>query len=189
MAIRNGRFQSAKTIITDRADTYFRILNSGEFDNTNIDRNAFNVIFGPGAGNSVKVLPTFSLDFFARTDVAITAAGAGTIQGMYEALPNPEFKSGRFKTKDPMIATAGVPIITSGVGNARAIYRIFNSGSRALQLFTQNPDGTGASDIGAPINADESLDFVTLNNKVILVKGAGAGTDHIEGIYDFIQKL
>jgi hypothetical protein len=131
------------------------------------------------------------MDFFATTDVAValTAAG-GTLEGMYEALPNAEFKSGRFKTRDPMVLTNGVPLITTGSGNGKAIYRIFNSGTISLQLFTQNLGGGGEAPFGNPIPAEESLDFATPANKIILVKGQTTGaTDHIEGIYDLLARI
>ena len=187
MAMRNGRFKSARTIITGRTSTFFRILNSGEFDNTNQNKNAFSVTFGAGANDNVVVLPTFSVDVLVQGDVVIAPAIAmAPVQGIYDALPNAEFKSGRFKTKDPMDATAGVPLVVPGGGNARAIYRIFNSGPVPLQMITRNPNGMGQADFGPTIAEDESYDFVTPQNKILLVKGTMAATNHIEGIYDFI---
>src|SRR5688572_27315040 len=133
MAIRNGRFKSARVIITGRANTFFRILNSGDFANSNVDMNAFSVQFGNGNDNRILLRPTFSIDVFATTDVEIIA-GTGVVEGIYEALPNIDFKSGRFKTRAPMNPQDGVAIVTSGTGNARAIYRVFNSGTTPLQL-------------------------------------------------------
>jgi hypothetical protein len=187
MAMRSGRFKSARTIIKGRTNTFFRILNSAEFNNTNANINAITITFGAGMENSAVLLPTFSLDFCARGEVAV--AGTGTIEGIYDALPNPDVKNGRFKTKQPMDPTAGLKIITPGGGNTRAIYRIFNTGPTSIQLVAQNHDGTGTANLDAPIPENESFDFVTPLNKVILVKGTGTAMDHIEGIYDFIAEV
>ena len=187
MAIRNGRFKNARTIISGRANTWFRILNSGEFDNTNIDRNAITVNFGPGANDSAVVRATFSLDFFAQRDVLVS--GTGVVEGIYESLPNPDFKSGRFKTRQPMDPTTGVLIVTPGNGTASAIYRVFNSGLTPLQLVSRNPGGGGTeTPIGAAVAPEESLDFVTPNNRIVLIKGTST-TVHIEGIYDFLGRV
>ena len=187
MAIRSGRFKSARTIIKGRADTFFRILNSAEFHTNAPDTNKIKVTFGSGANDFAFVLPTFSLDFFARDDVSVE--GAAVVEGIYDSLPNEDVKSGRFKTKGTMDATAGVKIISAGTGNSRAIYRIFNSGPVALKLVKQNANGMGTVAFDDEIAENESYDFVTEANKVILVKGVGGASDHIEGIYNFVGKV
>lgn len=185
MAIRSGRFRSERTIVTGRASTYFRVLNSADFISNAPDTNSINVHFGNGAGDTAIVKPTFSMDFFATSDIRIS--GSGVVEGIYDALPNLEMKSGRFKTRGSMNPTVGVEIIVSAPGGSdAAIYRIFNSGPTPIQLKQKNRMGGGISDFQAAINEGESLDFVTPSNKIIIATGTGTANDHIEGIYDFI---
>lgn len=185
MTIRNGRFKSARTIIIGRAGQFYRILNSADFFESAPQTNKITVGF-PGGNDTADVLPTFSLDFLVQGDV--TVSGAGVVEGMYESLPNAEFRSGRFKTRSTMVPTDGITILAAGAGNARAVYRVFNSGATPLQVFSQNHGGGGVANIGGPIEADESLDFVTPQNKLVLVKGTVADK-HIEGIYDFLARI
>ncbi|MGV3485611.1 MAG: hypothetical protein ACO1RT_14440 [Planctomycetaceae bacterium] len=187
MPIRSGRISRYRTVITGRANTFFRVLNAGEFNNSDINLNAFEIVFGNAMHDKVFLIPTFSIDFFATSDVAIAAGGSSAksvVDGIYESLPSPEVKSGRFKTRAPMNPTVGVPIIITAARNA--IYRIYNSGPVELQVVSTNRDGTDPTDIGEPLREGETFDFVTPNNKVVLVKGLGTAAQHIEGIYEFI---
>lgn len=109
--MRGGKFKSARTIITGRTRTFFRILNTAEFVSNAPDTNAITVTFGSGGGNTVTILPTFSCDIYATGDVVI--AGTGVIEGIYDALPTPDFKSGRFKIRGAINTTTGVDIISA----------------------------------------------------------------------------
>ncbi|MCP4783100.1 MAG: hypothetical protein GY903_25285 [Fuerstiella sp.] len=112
MPIRSGRFTEAGTIIRGRQNVYYRFLNSGEFVANAPDTNGFTISFAPGANGSVFLRPTFSVDLLLNKAVTITGNGAGeTVEGRYDALPNPDFRNGRFKTKGTMDPTSGVKIV------------------------------------------------------------------------------
>lgn len=187
MPIRSGRITRHRTIINGRAGTYFRVLNAGEFNNSDINLNAFDVVFGGGTHDKVSLIPTFSIDFVAMDDVAIaagTSSANSAVDGIYESLPAPEVKSGRFKTRAPMDPMVGVPIIITAT--TQAIYRIYNSGPVELQLASANRNGENPIDFGEPLREGETFDFVAPNNKIVRVRGLGTAADHIEGIYEFI---
>lgn len=189
MAIRSGRFKtfnSTRTIITGRTGTFFRILNSAQYDSSAPTTNQITVTFGTGPSNTAVILPTFSLDFKAAADVVV--GGTHVVEGIYDALPNPDIKSGRFRTKFGLDARDHVKIVTPGSGAGEAIYRIFNTGPVPLQLASQHANGTGSPvNFGAQIQENESFDFKTNNNEMVFVKGTGNADEHIQGIYDFIS--
>ena len=186
MSIKSGRYTKAGTIITGRTGVYYRILNSGDFVANAPDTNAIRVTFGNGANDQIFLRPTFSADILVSSDV--TVAGTGTIQGMYEALPNPEFRNGRFKTRSTMVASDGVKIVVPGGGNSGAVYRIFNTGANPFTVYTANANGGGEAELVENIEEDQSRDFVTPGNKLIIVKPDTA-TDYIEGIYELIREV
>ena len=182
---RSGRFTQAGNFVAGRANVFYRVINSAEFDPTAPETNEIVVKYGPGGPNqnAVRVLPSFSVDVFV--DRQLTINGLGDIQGLYEVVPGLAVRNGRFKTRGNMATGDGVLIVAGTHHNYRGVYRIFNSGESAYDVIATR--GKQSSVIGQ-VNPGQSLDFVTRPELDVMVRSR-TGNDHIEGMYELLKEV
>ncbi|GAB5440439.1 MAG: hypothetical protein Fues2KO_07880 [Fuerstiella sp.] len=181
---RSGRFTARGNFVVGRANVFYRVINSAEFDPASPDTNEIRIKYGPGGGDSVLLRPTFSIDVFINDRLDIN--GLGDVQGIYDVIPSEEVRNGRFRTRGTMSTADGVQILAGPSGQYRCVYRIFNSGDADFEVFAKR--GGNSMQLGATIAPDQSLDFVTRPNMDVWVQSA-TGSDHIEGIYELLKDI
>lgn len=185
---RSGRFTSSGNYVVGRANVFYRVINSAEFDPANPSTNSIHVNYGPGNQKRVTLLPSFSVDVFIQDRLQVTSAsGNGVVQGIYDVLPNDEVRNGRFKTRGGNNATwaNGVQIVAGPNGPYKGVYRIFNSGAEDFNVYAFK--NTNSSLIGT-VTPNQSLDFVTNANMDVKVSAVVQG-NHIEGMYELLKEI
>lgn len=181
---RSGRFTTRGNFVVGRANVFYRVINSAEFDPAAPDTNQIRIKYGPGAGDSVLLLPTFSVDVFIADRLDIN--GLGDVQGIYDVIPSAEVRNGRFRTRGTMSTADGVQVLAGPSGSFRCVYRIFNSGNSDFKVMAKR--GANTAQLGGDVAPDQSLDFVTRPNMDVWVQSA-SGSEHIEGIYELLKEM
>lgn len=186
---RSGRFNKNAenaTLVDGRANVFYRVFNSAPFDPDHPTTNQISVKYGNGNGKSVMLLPTFSVDVFLENTLEVN--GLQVVQGMYDVLSeSAEVRSGRFKTRGQMNKADLIPVVVGPSGKFAGVYRVFNSGDSDFQLVAKKGNGA-ATNIGDPIEPNQSMDFVSHKNEDVFVKATDS-TKYIEGIYEFIKEV
>lgn len=178
--VRAGRYKGPAnvtggvTLVQNRSDDLYRILNSAKSNGTNFDVRV-------GANLVTTLEPRLSIDLCANAKTTIIRANAQHAVCIYDHLDGrSEVQSGRFSVS--ILASARHKIIDLTGATRVALYRIHNTGDQPFVVRQ------GAATVLNPsLKPEQSFDFeIRGAEKEISVSPiGGAAAKLIEGIYEF----